>query len=120
MMSPIAWMWRQCNAGIARTVVIEYEQDGQLCLLRCAFAPGKAVRDCGGRILARAIIHREEAEYPYCGEMHRDPQAIIEAMADISLSSLSKEMSGITLIFYNPDAGAIELVRIEMCVIFAG
>lgn len=113
MMSPIAWMWRQCRKGIARTVVIEYEQDGQLCLLRCVLAPGKAVRDDAGRILARAIVHTAPNAL-HRGEMHREPQTIIDAIANTSF--LPEEIWAITLVFC--DLAAVETVSIRNAVVF--
>lgn len=112
-MSLIAWMWRQVSKDIARTVVIEYEQDGQLCLLRCVLAPGKVVRDDAGRILARVIVHTAPDKM-YRGKVYREPQTIIDAIADTSC--LSKNIGAITLIFC--DFKAVEIVSIRSAVIF--
>ncbi len=112
-MSLIAWMWSGCRTGIARTVVIEYEQDGQLFLLRCELPLGKAVRDCDGRVLARVIVHT--APYKtYRGNVYREPQMIIDAIADTLC--LSKNIWAITLVFCN--LGAVEVVLIENAAIF--
>lgn len=103
----------QFRNGIARTVVIEYEQDGQLCFLRCVLPPGKAVRDYAGRVLARAIIHAAPHK-PYRGEVHREPQKIINAIAGIPF--LSGEISAITLILCG--SSGVEVVSIQNAVIF--